>query len=225
MSVDFSPTGRAFCAASTEGLLIYSLDTDFVFDPYDLDITITPSTILETLEAAKTAAATNTVDDDNTFLKALIMAFRLNESKLMRAGYESIPPQDIPHVVRSVPTVYLPRLLRFVAHAADETPHLEFNLLWIESLFSCHGRYFKDNSGTFAPELRAVQRAVDDIRENLKRLTEKNLYDLNYLLSKPVLADKKPAATLLAVTSGDDDEADEQMDEADDDEGEWVGLE
>ncbi|KAJ5134523.1 hypothetical protein N7526_005888 [Penicillium atrosanguineum] len=224
MAVDFSPTGRAFCAASTEGLLIYSLDTDFVFDPYDLDITITPSTILATLEAAKVASATNTVDDDNTFLKALIMAFRLNENKLMRAVYESIPPQDIPHVVRSVPTVYLPRLLRFVALAADETPHLEFNLMWIESLFSCHGRYFKENSGTFAPELRAVQRAVDDIRENLKRLTEKNLYDLNYLLSKPVLADKKPAATLLALTSGEADETDEQMVEAEDEEGgEWIG--
>jgi periodic tryptophan protein 2 len=224
MSVDFSPTGRAFCAASTEGLLIYSLDTDFVFDPYDLDITITPSTILETLDAAKVASATNTIDDDNTFLKALIMAFRLNENKIMRAVYESIPPQDIPHVVREVPTVYLPRLLRFVAHAAEETPHLEFNLMWIESLFSSHGRYFKENSGTFAPELRAVQRAIDDIRENLKRLTEKNLYDLNYLLSKPVLADKKPAAALLAMTSGEADEADEQMVEVDDEEGgEWIG--
>lgn len=224
-SVDFAPTGRAFCAASTEGLLIYSLDADFVFDPYDLDITITPSTILETLEAAKSAAAKHTVDDDNTFLKALIMAFRLNESKLIRVVYEAIPPSDIPHVVRSVPSVYLPRLLRFVAHAADETPHLEFNLMWIESLFSCHGRYFKDNSGTFAPELRAVQRAVDEIRENLKRLTEKNLYDLNYLLSKPVLTKTPPSAALLAVTSGDINETVNQMDDGDDDEGEWIGLE
>ncbi|KAJ5689252.1 hypothetical protein N7462_003644 [Penicillium macrosclerotiorum] len=224
-SVDFAPTGRSFCAASTEGLLIYALDTDFVFDPYDLDITITPSTIMATLDAAKAAAAFNSVDDDNTFLKALIMAFRLNESKLLRAVYEAIPPSDIPHVVRSVPTVYLPRLLRFVAHAADETPHLEFNLLWIESLFSCHGRYFKDNSGTFAPELRAVQRAVDDIRENLKRLAEKNLYDLNYLLSKPVLADKKPSAALLAMEVSDAEDADDQMADSDENEGEWIGLE
>lgn len=226
-SVDFAPTGRAFCAASTEGLLIYSLDDDFVFDPFDLDITITPSSILATVEAAKNAAAVGTVDEENTFLKALVMAFRLNESKIIRAVYESIPPPDIPHVVRAVPTVYLPRLLRFVAHAADETPHLEFNLMWIESLFSCHGRYFKENSGTFAPELRAVQRAVDDIRENLKRLTEKNLYDLNYLLSKPVLADKKSSSAMLAMTAGDAEEDDDQMADADadDTEGDWIGLE
>ncbi|KAJ5524514.1 hypothetical protein N7494_011164 [Penicillium frequentans] len=223
-SVDFAPTGRAFLRC---GLLIYSLDDDFVFDPFDLDITITPSSILATVEGAKSAAAAGTVDEENTFLKALVMAFRLNESKIIRAVYESIPPSDIPHVVRAVPTVYLPRLLRFVAHAADETPHLEFNLMWIESLFSCHGRYFKENSGTFAPELRAVQRAVDDIRENLKRLTEKNLYDLNYLLSKPVLADKKSSSAMLAMTAGDAEEDDDQMADADvdDTEGDWVGLE
>ncbi|KAJ5672802.1 hypothetical protein N7507_001929 [Penicillium longicatenatum] len=226
-SVDFAPTGRAFCAASTEGLLIYSLDDDFVFDPFDLDITITPSSILATVDAAKNAAAAGTVDEGNTFLKALVMAFRLNESKIIRAVYESIPPSDIPHVVRAVPTVYLPRLLRFVAHAADETPHLEFNLMWIESLFSCHGRYFKENSGAFAPELRAVQRAVDDIRENLKRLTEKNLYDLNYLLSRPVLADKKSSSAMLAMTAGGAEEDDDQMADADadDTEGDWIGLE
>ncbi|CAL5871272.1 uncharacterized protein PFLUO_LOCUS5522 [Penicillium psychrofluorescens] len=227
-SVDFAPTGRSFCAASTEGLLVYGVDTDFLFDPFDLDITITPSTILATLDAAKAASDSNTVDDDSTFLKALIMAFRLNESTLIRAVYEGISPSDIPHVVRSVPTVYLPRLLRFVAHAAEETPHLEFNLLWIESLLSSHGRYFKDNSGTFAPELRAVQRVIDDIRENLKRLTEKNLYDLNYLLSQPVLAAKNPTSALIAVQSLEGNGPDDQMDDAESDvngEGEWIGLE
>lgn len=222
-SVDFSPTGRAFCAASTEGLLVYSLDTDFIFDPFDLDISITPSTIIETLEAAKQGSKTGTPDEDNSFLKALVMAFRLNESKIIRVVYEGIPPSDIPHVVRSVPAVYLPRLLRFVAHAAEETPHLEFNLLWIQSLLSSHGRYLKDNAGSFAPELRAVQRAIDDIQENLKRITEKNSYQLRYLLSKPILAKKPQFAPTLDNGDSIVDGHDEEM--ADADEGEWMGLE
>ncbi|KAF7596554.1 hypothetical protein BBP40_000954 [Aspergillus hancockii] len=226
-SVNFSPTGRAFCAASTEGLLIYSLDTEVVFDPFDLDISITPSSILETLETAKKAYMTGTTVSDDTFLKALVMAFRLNESKLLRVVHEAIPPPEIAHVVRASPTVYLPRLLRFVAHAAEETPHLEFNLLWIESLLSSHGRYFKENSGTFATELRAVQRAVDEIRENLKRLTEKNLYDLDYLLSKPVLAGKKTNTLTLAAIDNDGMAAndDEKMANTADGEEEWIGLE
>jgi periodic tryptophan protein 2 len=192
----FSPTGRSFCAASTEGILVYSLDTEFIFDPFDLDISITPDTILDTLQAAKQAHASASPDgNEASFLKALIMSFRLNEATLIRAVYEGIPASDIPHVARSVPTVYLPRLLRFIVNATDETPHLEFNLLWIESLLSIHGRYFKDNSGILAPELRAVQRVIHDIRDGLKKLTERNLYELNYLLSKPLLTGKTSSVT------------------------------
>lgn len=238
-AVAFAPTGRSFCACSTEGLLIYSLDTTLVFDPFDLDISITPASILATLEASKpsttTTNSTTTTQDipieDPSFLKALIMSFRLNESSLIRTVYESIPSQDIPHIVRSLPTVYMPRLLRFVASATDETPHLEFNMRWIESLLSIHGRYLKDNSGTFAPELRAIQRAVDEIRDDLKRLAENNLYSLEYLLSKPVVCAK---AGKVKAISGDGvvngkggDDGDESMDdvgEGDDGEGEWIGL-
>jgi periodic tryptophan protein 2 len=191
-AVAFSPIGHSFCAASTEGLLIYSVDTEFIFDPFDLDISITPDSILDTLQAAKNSSSSAPPDSsESSFLKALIMAFRLNQAPLIRVVYEGIPASDIPHVVRAVPTVYLPRLLRFVANATDETPHLEFNLLWIESLLSIHGRYFKDNAGTLAPELRAVQRAIDDIRDHLKRLTERNIYELDYLLSAPVLPSNK----------------------------------
>lgn len=227
-SVGFSPTGRSFCAASTEGLLIYSLDTEFVFDPFDLDISITPSSILATLDAAR-----NSTDEDASFLKALIMSFRLNESKLIRVVYEAVPPSDIPHVVREIPTVYLSRLLRFVAYAAEETPHLEFNLLWIQSLLSSHGRYLKDNSGTFAPELRAVQRAIDDINQNLKKMMDQNAYTLKYLISKPVLGSNNTNGVLKAIENGTDcvisngdDEHMAGVDDNDDDgEGEWIGLE
>lgn len=251
----FSPTSRSFCASSTEGLLIYSLDTDLVFDPFDLDISITPDSILETVRAAKLASSsssttstskslsTNTSLDstspsDSSFLKALVMSFRLNESDLIRTVYESIPPPDIPHIVRSLPTVYITRLLRFVASAADETPHLEFNLLWIQSLLGIHGRYIKDNAGSLAAELRAVQRAVDSIRNDLKRLAEKNIYSLEYFLSKPARAPDSIAQKESAVkhrdallNGKDDAEAkDAEMndsggDEDGDGDGEWIGLE
>ena len=224
--VSFSPTGRSFCAATTEGLLIYSLDTDFIFDPFDLDISITPATTLDTLNAAAAAkrgtAVAADANSDASFLKALVMAFRLNESQVIRAVYEGIPPSDISHVVRSLPTVYLPRLLRFVAHAAEETPHLEFNLLWIHSLLSSHGRYLKDNSGTFAPELRAVQRAIDDIHNSLNSLMDYNSYTLDYLLSRPVLVtaaatDKSDNPPPKAIANGN------VADDDDDDESGWIG--
>ncbi|KAI9731884.1 MAG: hypothetical protein M1834_004335 [Cirrosporium novae-zelandiae] len=156
-SVAFSPTGRAFAASSTEGLLVYSLDSALQFDPFDLDITITPTTIISTL-------------DRKEYLTALVMSFRLNEQPLIRRVYEAIPPPDISLVAKQIPRVYLARLLRFVAQSAEETPHLEFNLMWIEALVSAHGRWIKDNSGVLATELRMVQRAVDRIRSDFARL-------------------------------------------------------
>lgn len=52
----FSPTGQMWAACSTEGLLLYSLD-DIAFDPVDLDVDITPATILATVEKQESAKA------------------------------------------------------------------------------------------------------------------------------------------------------------------------
>ncbi len=49
-SLRFAPTGRGWAAATTEGLLIYSLDDRLMFDPFDLDIDITPKNIRKTLD-------------------------------------------------------------------------------------------------------------------------------------------------------------------------------
>jgi len=48
-SIRFAPTGRSWAAATTEGLLIYSLDDRLVFDPFDLDLDTTPKNIRQTL--------------------------------------------------------------------------------------------------------------------------------------------------------------------------------
>lgn len=49
-SLQFSPTGQQWAAATTEGLLIYSLSSDLVFDPWDLQIGITPAAVREAIE-------------------------------------------------------------------------------------------------------------------------------------------------------------------------------
>lgn len=208
-AVAFSPTGRSFCAASTEGLLIYSLDTTIQFDPFDLDITVTPASTLKTLR-------------DGDYLKAFVMAFRLNESKLIRRIYESIPTIDIALVVKDLPQVYLSRFIRFIAQQADESRHLEFNLIWIEATLSRHGRYLKQNAGTFAAEMRSIQKAVTRIQRELAKLADENVYAIDYLLSQPkqepLMGGDLKMLEFEAV-DGDSNEAIE-----DDDEGEWMGL-
>ena len=209
-AVAFSPTGRAFCVASTEGLLIYSLDNTIQFDPFDLETNITPAS---TLQAIK----------EKDFLLALIMAFRLNELRLIRRVYEAIPVTDVILLVRKLPVVLLARLLRFVAQATDQSPHLEFNLRWIEALLREHGHYLKDRVSSFTSELRTVHKAVGKIQLELARLVDDNTYALDYLLAQQLLpaSESHEAKEMPLMVDGNVPLSD-HMDE--DTEGEWIGL-
>lgn len=155
--IRFSPTGRTWAAASTEGLLIYSLDETVSFDPFDLSIDLTPQSIIEVLSARE-------------FLKSLIMAFRLSEKPLIQQVYEAIPRGDIRLVARQLPLIYVPQLLRFVADHLERSPHLEFDLLWVNALLMAHGRHLRERSGEFASVFRALQKGLGDFEQSLSRL-------------------------------------------------------
>lgn len=157
-SVGFSPTGRAFAAATTEGLCIYSLDNSFQFDPFDLDVDITPATTLHALKVEK------------DYLKALVMAFRLNEKYLIHTVYEATPVEDIALVVAELPRVYVARLLRHVVGFLEEGPHLEFGLVWIEAIFSSHGRWVMENRAEVEAEMRRVVRCVKRLQGDVSRM-------------------------------------------------------
>ncbi|KAL8726026.1 MAG: hypothetical protein Q9166_006971 [cf. Caloplaca sp. 2 TL-2023] len=172
-AVSFSPTSRAFCAASTEGLLIYSLDSGLQFDPFDLDMDVTPASTLETLQ-------------NRLYLQALVMGFRLNESSLLKRVFEAIPLIEVERLVKQVPTVYLARLIRFVAQITNASPRVESNLLWIEALLSTHGAFLKHSIPSFSQELRMVQKAIATIQVDLARIADENIYILDYVLSQSV---------------------------------------
>lgn len=211
-SVAFSPTGRSFCAASTEGLLVYSLDSTLQFDPFDLDIDVTPAAALQ--------AVTN-----GDFLQALVLVFRLNEKSLIRRVYEAIPISNVSLVVQGLPAVYFARLIRFIVQAANESPHLEFHLRWIEAMLGSHGAHLKENAGTFAPELRSVQKAITKIRDDLASMADDNVYALDYLLSQPVVKSQEGGenGNMQLLTNGNGVEKGyASVDEMD---GEWIGFE
>jgi periodic tryptophan protein 2 len=71
--VRFSPTGRAWTAATTEGLMIYTLEQDLVFDPTDLDVMVTPQAVHKELQSR-----------DPAYARALHMALQLHESPLIQ---------------------------------------------------------------------------------------------------------------------------------------------
>jgi periodic tryptophan protein 2 len=155
--VRFSPTGRAWAAASTEGLLIYSVDDTIVFDPFDIDIDLTPQAVL--------AAISN-----HESLKSMVMAFRLNEKPLIRRAYTAVPRKDIRLLARQLPVLYVEAMLRFVADHMERSPHLEFDLMWVNALLMAHGRHLRDRVGDFASVLRALQKGLVDYERSIAKL-------------------------------------------------------
>ena len=73
--------GRAWAATTTEGLLVYSLDHNLVFDPFELDIDITPANVRGRLGKQE-------------YSTALMLSFRLNEQALIQEVLETIPVKD-----------------------------------------------------------------------------------------------------------------------------------
>ncbi|KAG9104888.1 hypothetical protein FRC06_006713 [Ceratobasidium sp. 370] len=184
--VRFSPTGRSWAAASTEGLLIYSIDDAAAFDPFDIDLDVTPQSTLQVLA-------------NKDYMKALVMAFRMNEKGLLRKVFESIPANDIPLITRQIPTVYLPTLLQFLGEHAESTPHMEFDLLWINSLLTTQGRYLREHSSEYASVFRLLQKSMLDFQQTISRTCEDNSSTLQYLMDQyQIKANKTPERMSLA---------------------------
>ncbi|KAK0523689.1 U3 snoRNP protein [Tilletia horrida] len=211
--VRFSPTGRSWAAASTAGLLIYSLDAasaggpGAAFDPLELELDLTPASV-----RAASAEAEH--------VRALVGALKLGERALAAEVYERVPAQDIALVARQVPVAYLAPLLRLVAarmspftlnagdpaagtkkaNAAASTSnavalavasgpanpsaaHFEFHLRWLAALLTSHGSgSLKPRANNeYAPVLREVQGALNELKANVRAVGDENVYSLLYV--------------------------------------------
>lgn len=183
--VRFAPTGRSWAAASTSGLLIYSLDEQAAFDPLDLDMDLTPQAVREASERGE-------------HLLAVVGACRLGEKPLMAEVYERTSAADIVLVSQQLPLVHLPTVLRLIAdrlQPSSGSPHVEFHLRWIAAIFSVRGAEIKAKASTdYAPVLRGVQIALNELRANVKRISEENLYSLLYVWNGVAKAEQSSKA-------------------------------
>lgn len=173
-SVRFSPTLDAFAAATTEGLLIYSTNTEVVFDPFDLDLDITPQSVYSSI-----------VQKD--WVVSLVMSFRLNEQNILDKVVESVPMRDIPLVCADLPSVYVPRLLEFMGEKVNRAQggqHIEFNLSWVKSVLDCHGRYIAQNKSECQPAVRMIQRFLARVAKDIVSVSKKSGYLSDYLLTE-----------------------------------------
>uniref|UniRef100_H3CZ41 PWP2 small subunit processome component n=1 Tax=Tetraodon nigroviridis TaxID=99883 RepID=H3CZ41_TETNG len=166
-SLRFSPTGRSWAATTTEGLLIYSLDGTMVFDPYDLDLDVTPLSIRQQLRRQEWASA-------------IILAFRLNEKDLKQEVLETVPHDQIGVICASLPGVYVEKLLGFVAACLEKSSHLQFYMMWAQNLLMLHGHNLKNRSAAILPTLQALQKSIQTHFDSLSKLCDFNMYNIRY---------------------------------------------
>lgn len=167
-AVMFSPTGRSWAAATTEGLLIYALDETLTFDPFELDEDITPDAITRTLKRQE-------------FTKALLMALHLNEEDLIGRCIESVPIASVALVAQALKDVYLKRLLALLAKRMATSPHLEFYLQWSLAVLNAHGAKLRDDPTEFLATFRALQKSIAHHLSDLAKVCDDNQFTLSYL--------------------------------------------
>ena len=117
MQVAFSPTGREWSTVSGEGLHVYSLDDDMIFDPLALTEAVTPSAVQSNLREGK-------------YGMALLMSLHLNEFALVKSVIEDTPFESISTVVRSIGQEHLSQLIQFMSKCMEDSPHVEYYLQW-----------------------------------------------------------------------------------------------
>lgn len=187
-------------ATTTEGLLVYSLDSNLVFEPFDLSEDITPKTIRHALKAKE-------------YSRSFVMAMKLNESKLTREVYETIPPDSIAIVVQTVPSSFVERVLAFIVNQMDTTPHIEFHLKWIVAILYEHGTVLQKRTPSTVSVLRSIQKTVGRKFEDLSKICQHNRYTLQYLLALGGTAQKRTVGGIKSMENGDEEDSDEEDEE------------
>ncbi|CAA6666031.1 unnamed protein product [Spirodela intermedia] len=172
-SLKIAPTGRCWAAATTEGVLIYSVDESFIFDPTDLDIDVTPEAVDEALA-------------QNQHQIALLLSLRLNEDSLIKKCIISVSPSDIPAVASSIPHKYLQRLVKAFADLLESCPHLELILQWCQELCKVHGDFIQKNSHSLFTALKYLHKSITKLHQDLSDMCSSNEYLLRYLCSTSI---------------------------------------
>ncbi|ETE61896.1 Periodic tryptophan protein 2-like protein, partial [Ophiophagus hannah] len=159
----FKPEIRVTC-------LRFSPTGSLTFDPFDLEIDITPRNIRKVLYQKE-------------YTKAIVMAFRLNEKKMIQEVLETVPCDEIDIVCSSLPDLYVEKVLEFLASCFEKSRHLEFYLVWTQKLLMLHGCKLKTRSEKLLPIVQFLQKSIQKHFEDLSKLCDWNCYNMKYILS------------------------------------------
>ncbi|KAH9380781.1 hypothetical protein HPB48_020639 [Haemaphysalis longicornis] len=94
---------------------------------------------------------------------------------------EGVPIGEVELVCRSLPQVYVEKLLNFVGAKLESTTHVQFYVTWIVTLLRCHGETLKERSRNIMATLRTVMKNVGLRHAELAKVCDHNKYLLRYI--------------------------------------------
>ncbi|CRL03824.1 CLUMA_CG016395, isoform A [Clunio marinus] len=198
-SLMFSPNGQQWAAASTEGLMIYSLDKGIVFDPFQMSIEVTPK-------------AARSFIEDREYSSALIMSLKLNEDNLIQEIIEKIPHKEIELVLDSLPPAFIPRIVDFLSKMLN-TQHLEFYLKWTCSALTKFGQ----KNEILDPQiLVSLHQNLNRKYEALNKICDYNKYTIRVIRKTSKLMptnNDEDDAMLLVSKAPNEENSDVSMDD------------
>ena len=193
--LEFSPTGRDFAAATTEGLLFYSLDSRMTFDPFELEQEVTPKSTRQQ------------VSEEN-YQSALSMALRLNEIDLIREVVEQIPSVQTDLLSSRLSEKFVYHLLKFIGEEMEMSRHIGYYAKWCRCLMMHHSLWIRRKWKDFLPVLNQVQKVLTCKASELGEVCERNEQTVDFLLT--IAAVQKDAKIGNADKHGDENMSDDE---------------
>lgn len=182
-----APSGGRWAAATTEGVLIYSLSSAPIFDPTDLAHDVSTPSVYRLLASG-------------AILPGLLTALRLNDTPLLLHVLYRTPAQRIAAIAAALPPSAVGPTLAALASEVERSPHLEYVLLWARALCERHGAaLLAAPRSVTAPSFRALQNALQALASHLAPSVEQCLYKLSYLLVVSTLTDPAAEGAIVAA--------------------------
>lgn len=191
--VKFSPTGREWAAVTTEGILVYSLDGNTAFHPFEVSTDVTPETIKEKSKLGQHGIAIN-------------MALRLNEEHVLREVLENVPFSAIEVLAQHIQISHVEKLLRHIGEEVGKTNHLQFYVMWIKYLLLHHAVGLKTRLKRSLPVVNNLLKHLIVIKESLGSICEQNRHQIELITA---LAEHPPKKIKLAITESSDEDSDD----------------
>eukprot|EP01064_Diplonema_japonicum_P035859 TRINITY_DN7880_c4_g1_i1.p1 TRINITY_DN7880_c4_g1~~TRINITY_DN7880_c4_g1_i1.p1 ORF type:complete len:1034 (+),score=309.53 TRINITY_DN7880_c4_g1_i1:23-3103(+) len=177
--VMFSPTGKEWAAATTDGLLLFSTEVDAKrFNPTFLSMGLTPMEVYGELEKGN-------------FIVALLKSLHLNDADVCTRVLHGVPEQEIPFVTDNISTELLVPVIELLSKELADNNNVERVLRWVCHLLSRHGAYLQKRAAattSSAPADGQLQAALKLLHQNIVKRTadlakvgEHNRHTLSFL--------------------------------------------